>query len=332
MLDTLINPMRFERRRESSWNRTGANMDSTKVNPGDELVLGELDGPGIVKHLWFTMAAQDRDHLRQCQLTFRWDGAETPAVDVPFGDFFCLNQGVTREVVSAPIVVTQTPFWADPGRGGYNCYFPMPFHKNAELRFRNGCERPIQLYYYVDWEKHASLTPETRRFRATFNSERTTTPEGTPPLGPGDCPDHLTNPSDDENYVFLDAQGEGHYVGTSMGVHARTGEAGRWWEGDDMFAIDDEPWPPRLHGTGAEDYFNMAYGFRKEFSTPFHGISTLIKENPNQIYCHGRFAAYRFHIADPIPFTTSIRASIEHGHANSSEHDYRSVAYWYAAP
>ena len=34
---------------------------------------------------------------------------------------------------------------------------------------------------------------------------------------------------------------------------------------------------------------------------------------------------YRFHIEDPVRFQTSIKVSIEHGHAN----DYSSVAYWY---
>jgi hypothetical protein len=208
----------------------------------------------------------------------------------------------------------------------------MPFHRRADLRLRNETQKPIALYYYVDWEKHPSLAPETRLFRATFNQEKTAPPEGAPAPPPGGCDSRVTNPSDAENYVFLDVEAEGHYVGTSMGVHARSGEAGRWWEGDDMFVIDGEPWPPRLHGTGAEDYFNMAYGFRKEFSTPFHGITTLIRDNPNQIYCNGRFSAYRFHVPDPIPFTQSIRASIEHGHANSCDHEYRSMAYWYCAP
>jgi hypothetical protein len=31
--------------------------------------------------------------------------------------------------------------------------------------------------------------------------------------------------------------------------------------GVDMFFIDGEEWPPSLHGTGTEDYFNAAWGF-----------------------------------------------------------------------
>jgi hypothetical protein len=38
---------------------------------------------------------------------------------------------------------------------------------------------------------------------------------------------------------------------------------------------------------------------------------------------------YRFHIEDPVRFTTSLKVSIEHGHANDQGNDYSSVAYWY---
>ena len=43
----------------------------------------------------------------------------------------------------------------------------------------------------------------------------------------------------------------------------------------------------------------------------------------------GRTHCYRFHIEDPIYFETSIRGSIEHGHANSLTLDIATVAYWY---
>jgi len=42
-----------------------------------------------------------------------------------------------------------------------------------------------------------------------------------------------------------------------------------------------------------------------------------------------RISAYRFHILDTIPFTKSIKVSIEHGTGNTVITDYSSVAYWY---
>ncbi|WP_267902846.1 DUF2961 domain-containing protein [Gracilibacillus salitolerans] len=37
----------------------------------------------------------------------------------------------------------------------------------------------------------------------------------------------------------------------------------------------------------------------------------------------------QFHIEDPIRFTKSIKATIEHGHANDQSNDFSCVAYWY---
>lgn len=42
-----------------------------------------------------------------------------------------------------------------------------------------------------------------------------------------------------------------------------------------------------------------------------------------------KWSLYRFHIEAPVHFNTSIRVTIEHGHANDRGNDYSSVAYWY---
>jgi hypothetical protein len=96
-----------------------------------------------------------------------------------------------------------------------------------------------------------------------------------------------------------------------------------------MFIIDEEPWPPRVHGTGTEDMFGLAWGFRVVDNRPLHGI-TFLEKQPDDIHpIDGRFAMYRFHLESPIPFTRSLRASLEHGHANDCRAYYRSTAYWY---
>ena len=44
-----------------------------------------------------------------------------------------------------------------------------------------------------------------------------------------------------------------------------------------------------------------------------------------------RSSVYRFHLDNPIPFARSIKATIEHGHANVRSDNFYSVAYWYQA-
>jgi hypothetical protein len=99
-----------------------------------------------------------------------------------------------------------------------------------------------------------------------------------------------------------------------------------WYgEGDDMFFIDGEPWPPSLHGTGTEDYFNTSWCPDTLFSHPYYGYARV----NDDIGWLGRTHVYRFHIADPIYFDQSLTFSIEHGHNNNLTLDMATVAYWY---
>jgi hypothetical protein len=86
-------------------------------------------------------------------------------------------------------------------------------------------------------------------------------------------------------------------------------------------------WPPTLHGTGTEDYFNTAWSPSPDepFFTPFYGIARVDGETG----WLGRTHLYRFHIPDPIYFDKSLEFSIEHGHDNNLTLDLASVAYWY---
>jgi hypothetical protein len=138
------------------------------------------------------------------------------------------------------------------------------------------------------------------------------------------------NLSGDGNYVILEAEGEGHYVGCNLNIQnlRETGMNNFNWygEGDDMIFVDGEPFPPSLHGTGTEDYFNTAWCPTQEQHAPYHGLT--MAGGPNW---WGKVSMYRFHIEDPVRFRRSIRVTIEHGHANHRSDDYSSTAYWYQA-
>ena len=136
--------------------------------------------------------------------------------------------------------------------------------------------------------------------------------------------DGKTNLYGEGNYVWMDAKGHGQYVGVTMSVLQNQDF---WWgEGDDMFFIDGAK-QPSIAGTGTEDYFLGAWDFGgKPFSYALYGAPVVGKE-----LAGGRSSVYRFHLDAPIPFTTSIRATIEHGHANHRSDNFYSVAYWYQA-
>jgi len=52
-----------------------------------------------------------------------------------------------------------------------------------------------------------------------------------------------------------------------------------------------------------------------------------IKDHDRLYY--GRFALYRWHLCDPIPFRCSLRGAIGAGHTNDFAQHYESVACWY---
>jgi hypothetical protein len=92
-----------------------------------------------------------------------------------------------------------------------------------------------------------------------------------------------------------------------------------------MIFIDDDVWPPSLHGTGTEDYFTHAWGMQNH-GYLYGGSSLHAQDVP------GYTVAYRFHVVDPIRFTSRIRVTIEHGHGNHLSDDWSSTAYWYQLP
>ena len=76
--------------------------------------------------------------------------------------------------------------------------------------------------------------------------------------------------------------------------------------------------------TGAEDYFNHAWGMQRNQS-PYNG--TIMHDGDTK----GYQVSYRFHLTDPIHFKKHIQISMEHGHANHLSDDWSCTAYWYQA-
>jgi hypothetical protein len=341
-------------RRFSSFDRTGGNDDRFHIRPGETVLIAETPGAGIVTHIWCTIAC-DSDHcLRKVVLRAYWDGEEHPSIESPIGDFFGMGHGETRNFASLPLQTSP-----EDGRA-FNCYFPMPFEKGMRITISSECEHTVLFYYYVDLELHDQLESGLGRFHAQWRRER---PRAMSDAGLLNEVYEFggVNPDGKENYVILDATGHGHYVGCLFSVYnlRRSAEWDWYGEGDDMIFVDGEQgfsmpdaprkssvpgeptgpivpprpesspgandaWPPTLHGTGTEDYFNSAWCPTQKYDAPYHGV--IAGGGPNWTE---PVTIYRFHIEDPIVFQKQIRVTIEHGHANRRGDDLSSVAFWY---
>jgi len=263
----------------------------------------------------------ETDYLRRLVLRITWDGADVPSVLVPLGDFFGVGHGRTANFVSAPLQMSP-----EDGKG-FNCFFAMPFARRAHVELISELsDNPVWFYYYIDYETYDEAQDGLGYFHAQWRRENPT--DGVA-QGTESNPEFLfggNNTDGAGNYVILDAAGHGHYVGCVLNVHnLRDTHDWNWYgEGDDMIFIDGEPFPPRLHGTGTEDYFNTAWCPTQSYSAPYHGIT--LPGGPNW---SGQISLYRFHIEDPVYFRSSIKVTIEHGHDNKRSDDLSSVAYWY---
>ncbi len=312
--------------RASSWDRTGGNKDYVSIPLGGTATLLETTGAGIITHIWITTACDEADYLRKAVLRMWWDNELEPSVEVPLGDFFGIGHGLTRPFSSAALDMSAQ------GGKAFNCFFAMPFERHARVEVANECsDHVLVLYYYVDYEEHERIDDDLLRFHAQWRRQNPCdglTPRQAAALTNDEYLFGGTNVGGEGNYVILDARGRGHYVGCNLNVtNLRATDAWNWYgEGDDMIWIDQElgEWPPRLHGTGTEDYFNTAWAPSVVVSNPYHGVP--LPGGPNW---SGHISLYRLHIQDPVMFERSIRVTIEHGHNNQRSDDYASTAYWY---
>lgn len=331
------------RRRASSWDRSGRNADRVRIPPGETAVMADIAGAGVIRHVWVTIFSPDfggpepgpePHYLRKLVLRAYWDGEENPSIETPIGDFFGVGHARVSNYASLPLNMVTGGQPERDQRAAMNCFFPMPFGDGARLTVENQGEKPIgALYFYVDYEEHETMPVDALRFHAWWRRENPADASADLSAESQDFQEtnELVNLDGEKNYLILEAEGRGHYVGCNLSVDHINPIPGFGWfgEGDDFIWIDGEE-KPSLIGTGTEDYFCAAWGYPGGFNPmPYHGISYTNGPTTGPAPYSGKWTMYRYHIEDPVMFSKSIKVSIEHGHANVHANDVSSVAYWY---
>ncbi len=280
---------------------------SVNIGAGETFTVAEITGSGAIQHIWMTPTGNWRFSI----LRMYWDDEKDPSVEVPVGDFFAMGWGKYARVSSLAVCV-------NPG-SAFNSYWPMPFRRKAKITFQNISDKPMTLYYQVDYTL-AQVPKDAAYFHAQFRR---------------------VNPLPlKQVYTIVDGiKGKGQYVGTYMawGVHNN----GWWGEGEIKFYMDGDKEFPTIAGTGTEDYFNGSYNFEnqekkqyEEFTSPYSGLAQVLR--PDGLYqSQQRFGLYRWHIVDPVRFDSEMRVTIQAlGWRNGGKYlpltdDISSVAYWY---
>ncbi len=271
---------------------------NTTIGPGNQAILAEIEGPGVVRHIWLTL---DPSLLEDCYFKIRYDGGDR-AIRVPVGPFFATGQPPRPSAGLA---------FATGNNGGLNCYLPMPFHKGIEISLENESATEALVYWAVDYTLEA-LQPATKCLFAEYEESDPVTDTGI----------HIVLPK---------TEGPGTYVGTFMVWQQHTG--GWWGEGEMKFYIDGDDRYPTITSTGTEDYFGGAWNFLGgSYSAPYFGFDTVGGQNER---AGGQHTMYRWHIPDPIYFEHDLRVTIQSlgwgpDRLYRIRHDtITSVAYWY---
>lgn len=261
---------------------------SRRVRAGERVVLADLEGPGVVRHIWMTLPPARPESMRGVWMEVFYDDATEPSISVPCVDFFGVPHG--RPVAYASALTSM------PEGRGLNAYFPMPFHGRLRVELTNGSARAIQLYYQIDYTRQRELPVDVGVLHCSFRRENPTT---------------MTR-----DFVIANvAGGAGRFLGCVVGV--RVIDDGSWYgEGEVKVYRDGDTDFPTICGTGLEDYVGSAWGMGVHHG-PYAGAPLVVERTP------GRDAGtamaslpafvgfYRWHVVDPIVFTDELRVTIQ---------------------
>jgi hypothetical protein len=270
------------------------------LKAGTTTTLMDNEGPGVIRHMWFTFEAK---FYRDVIIRIYWDGQDEPSVQAPLGDFLCNAWNKRQNILALPINVNPS--------GGMNIYFPMPFHSHAKITVENDSPNDLGGFFYTINYTLEDVPADALPFHASWRRSN--------PLAYG------------TDYVILEGiQGTGQYVGTFMAWQQNN--AGWWGEGEIKMYLDGDREFPTICGTGTEDYFGGAWGFGDDFSAPYLGFRQVVNKN-----CEvgARMTLYRFHIQDPVFFRSDLRVTMQalgwrsEGRYLPLQDDISSVAYWY---
>jgi len=243
--------------------------------PGESYTFAEIEGPGVIRHIWMTIRDEGPVKMRNMILRFYWDEQTTPSVEAPITDFFGNSHGRLSSFDSEFLTVD---------RGGLNCFFPMPFMKKARLVVHNESDTEVvHFFYQVDYTIGDEVSVITPYFHSQFR--------------------RVLNTTMYEDYVILDeVEGKGRFMGASIGVVDRFHGKNVWWgEGEVKMYIDGDSDFPTICGTGSEDYVGSAWGLQ-EFHARYFG-APLIKDQ--------FISYYRFHVLDPVYFSDDLKVTVQ---------------------
>lgn len=290
-----------------------------KLN-NERVTLTDIRAVAVVRALKLTIPVADAEALERLRLLVTWDDAPQPSIDAPLCLFFgagTLHNRDNREylVKGFPINIR---YDSATQQVTLACYYPMPFFKAAKFELAGITPGETSVNYEIRYQPQEINPAFSSYFHATYRDFPT------PELG--------------KDLTLLDTRGmegetewSGNFVGTSF-IFTHNGELGTL-EGDPRFFFDDSQ-SPQAQGTGTEEWGGGGdYWGGRNMTLPFAGhpcgVARKDQAKNKKELIH---SAYRFLLADLMPFGRNARIQLEHGGDNRSAEHYESVTYWYGLP
>ncbi len=282
--------------------------------------LIELDqGAAMIRALKITAPAADAVALGSAVLRITWDDREHASVEAPLALFF--GAGTFYNRTDSEYLVKALPVnvrYAD-GLIHLACYLPMPFFHSAKVELvGTGVSDLADIEWQLRTLPYEGPPNHVGYLHATYVDH------GEPELG--------------ADLIFLDTSSveeggdwTGSFIGTSFIFSHRA--VLNTLEGDPRFYFDDSL-SPQAYGTGTEEWAGGGdYWGGLNMTIPLAGHPTGVRFAKDPKTSEGLIqGAYRFLLADLMPFGKRAVITFEHGAYNDAEEHYRTVTYWYGLP
>ncbi|MGE0481281.1 MAG: glycoside hydrolase family 172 protein [Phycisphaerae bacterium] len=279
-------------------------MASTELRKG-ATVTETLAGPGVIRALYVNLAdrraARQLYTLHRCILRITFDDQKRPAVEAPLVDFFgCgFNPAAFRALPIGTDGWLDVPAEKIAENKFMYCLFPMPFQKSAKLEIENLSDAHFDLTYYLRVER-AAPPKGALQFNARYRRD---------------------DPCKTSEFRVLETSGRGRLVGVLLNTDCPRES---WWgDGPEKLTVD---------GDAARSFAGVDTAAFFGDTAPLHASHGALHGVTN-VGPFGKHSAYRWLLADSVPFHKSIALNFENRQVgNRRDVYYGGLAYWYGEP
>jgi hypothetical protein len=299
---------------------TTATEEAGALNlPANQSVtLAQIHGAAEIRALAFSIPRDQAAAFQNARLRVVWDGRSEPSIDAPIALFYGAGTLYNRDNREYLVKAFPVNIRFDDNRIYLACYFPMPFFRSARIALMSAGHEVAGIEWSVRTMPLDQPASQLSYFHATYRDFPS------PVLG--------------EDMRLLDTRGaerahdwSGQIVGTSF-IFSHQADL-TTLEGDPRFFFDDSL-TPQVQGTGTEEWAGGGdYWGGLNMTLPFYGHPVGARDAKTAASEEDKIeSAYRFLLADTMPFGRNAVVGLEHGAIDDSIQHYETVTYWYGLP